>query len=582
MAGNNYGTIARANVLLVPKFDKLGKSIDNAVGGADTHSAGATLGSKLMDGIKSKLGGIGSKISEALGGIDMGALGGIGNALSGVGSAAMGAVKGVAVGATAAATAASAAVVAIGKSALDSYADFEQLSGGIETLFKDTAGEAMQNAQKAFKTAGMSANEYMETVTGFAGSLRQALGDENAWQMASYADEAVQDMSDNANKMGSDIKSIQNAYQGFAKQNFTMLDNLKLGYGGTKEEMERLLRDAEKIEGFEVGSLDVSNFADVVTAIHAVQTEMGITGTTAKEAATTISGSVSTMQGAWSNWLTELGKDNGDVAARTQELIDSVFGTGEDNPGVLGNILPRVIQIGETIAANMPMIMGRIGTAIEENLLPKLDELTGGKASEIYSAFKDLGDRVGKIFEDLKPHIDNLIDKLGPVLTDVILPALGSAFEVVGDTIGLVADIISGILQVIKDVTDAIKAASEAAQDFAAKNGGNAAQAGSYNTAPTYVQQPSGYNGGVHFASGGRVTGPTYALIGEAGYDEYVVPNTRSGMAPLASNLAQEITSQMARMRSGFRDDVEGLRIYLDGKTLVGGISQRMDRALVR
>jgi hypothetical protein len=207
----------------------IGSSVKQSLD-VDASSHGQGIGSSLVSGIKSKLGGIGDAVKSVLSSISTSGIGEkISGVASGIGSAAMTAVKGVALGATTAAAAAGAAVVAIGKEALSSYASFEQLSGGIETLFKDTAGEAMANAQNAFKTAGMSANEYMETVTGFAGSLRQALGDENAWQMASYADEAVRDMSDNANKMGTDMASIQNAYQGFAKQNFTMLDNLKLG-----------------------------------------------------------------------------------------------------------------------------------------------------------------------------------------------------------------------------------------------------------------------------------------------------------------------------------------------------------------
>ena len=195
------------------------------------------------------------------------------------------ALKGVAV-------AGAGAFVAVGTAAIKSYADFEQLKGGVETLFKDSADVLMGYADRAYQTAGLSANDYMETVTSFSASLLQSLGGDTE-KAANYADQAIIDMSDNANKMGTSMEMIQNAYQGFAKQNYTMLDNLKLGYGGTKEEMQRLLDDAEKISGIKY---DISSFADVTQAIHVIQTELGITGTTALEASSTIQGSASAMK----------------------------------------------------------------------------------------------------------------------------------------------------------------------------------------------------------------------------------------------------------------------------------------------
>ncbi len=294
-------------------------------------------------------------------------------------------------GATAAVSTGVAGFAALSKSALDSVGDFEQLKGGIETLFgaqgaqnvkeyaqlvgktvdevqdeykalMETQEAALENADKAYRTAGLSANAYMETVTSFAASLKQSLGDEKAWQLADYADQAVVDMSDNANKMGTDMESIQNAYQGFAKQNYTMLDNLKLGYGGTKEEMQRLLADAEKLAGYKAGTFDVSNFADIVDAIHIVQDELGITGTTAKEAATTIQGSVGSMKASWENFLTGSGS--------VDELVDSVStaaGVIVDN---LGEIIPRLAQ-------TLPKLISRVGKMLPgllEQLLPSIIE----------------------------------------------------------------------------------------------------------------------------------------------------------------------------------------------------------------
>ena len=214
------------------------------------------------------------------------------------------AVKVAGAAAIAGITAIGVGVSKVSKEALDSYSSFEQLTGGVETLFKDSGSTVEEYAQQAYQTAGMSANEYMDTITSFSTSLISSLGGDTA-KAAEAGNQAVIDMSDNANKMGTNIQDIQNAYQGFAKQNYTMLDNLKLGYGGTKEEMERLLADAEKLTG---QHYDLSSFNDITEAIHAIQTEMGITGTTAKEAATTIEGSVNSAKAAYSNWLTSLGE----------------------------------------------------------------------------------------------------------------------------------------------------------------------------------------------------------------------------------------------------------------------------------
>ncbi len=217
--------------------------------------------------------------------------------------------------------------------AVQAGAAMEQSLGGIETLFKDSADIVIKNAEQAYRTAGMSANAYMEMVTGFSASLLQGLSGDTE-KAASVADMALTDMSDNANKMGTDMQLIQNAYQGFAKQNYTMLDNLKLGYGGTKTEMQRLLADAEKLTGVKY---DISNLADVYSAIHVIQEEIGITGTTAKEAATTLSGSFASMKAAFTDLLANLtlGKD---IGPSLKALSQTVF-------TYLGNLLPAVGQI---------------------------------------------------------------------------------------------------------------------------------------------------------------------------------------------------------------------------------------------
>ena len=243
-------------------------------------------------------------------------------------------------------------ILNVGKQALNSYADYEQLVGGVETLFKDNASTVENYANNAYKTAGLSANEYMNTVTSFSASLLQSLNGDTA-KSAQVADMAITDMSDNANKMGTDMSMIQNAYQGFAKQNYTMLDNLKLGYGGTKSEMERLLSDAQKISGVKY---DINNLNDVYQAIHVIQEELGITGTTAKEASTTIQGSVSAMKSAWQNMLTGIATGNTEnIGNLVNNLADSVITAAQ-------NILPRVQEIANGIVSVLPQIIEQINT----------------------------------------------------------------------------------------------------------------------------------------------------------------------------------------------------------------------------
>ena len=232
------------------------------------------------------------------------------------------------------------AFLSAGKEALSGYSDFEQLEGGVKKLFgDDMASTVISNANNAFKSAGMSANEYLDTVTGFSASLITSLSG-NTKKAAEYADRAIKDMSDNANTFGTDMASIQHAYQGFAKGNYTMLDNLKLGYGGTKTEMQRLLKDAQKITGIKY---NLSSFADITEAIHVMQKEMNIAGTTSKEAGTTIEGSVNSMKSAWQNLLTGLAGDGENLNELIGNMMTSIFGDGsETNLGVLGNVLPVV------------------------------------------------------------------------------------------------------------------------------------------------------------------------------------------------------------------------------------------------
>ena len=256
--------------------------------------------------------------------------------------------------------------------AVEGYAEYEQLVGGVETLFKDSAGTVQDYANNAYKTAGLSANEYMETVTSFSASLLQSMGNDTE-AAAKKADQAITDMSDNANKMGTDMQSIQNAYQGFAKQNYTMLDNLKLGYGGTKEEMQRLIDDANALNAAQGNytNYTIDSYADIVDAIHTVQTEMGITGTTALEASTTVEGSVNSMKSAWSNFVTGLGSDNADISELSAQLIESVGTVAENVLPVVETVLKN---IAEAVSNDGPeMIEQFVSYAIEK--LPEIIKL---------------------------------------------------------------------------------------------------------------------------------------------------------------------------------------------------------------
>lgn len=256
-----------------------------------------------------------------------------------------------AAGMTATVVAGAASIAAGLATSLSQYANYEQLVGGMETLYGDAASTVMANAEAAFQTAGMSANEYMETVTSFSASLIRSVGGDTE-QAAALADQALRDMSDNANKMGTDIEMIQNAYRGFARGNFSMLDNLSLGYAGTKEGMEQLLAEAERIQAAQGNMVDYSidSYADMVEAIHVVQDNMGITGTTAAEAADTIQGSLASTQAAWTNLLTHLADENADI------------------PALLGNLFSSATNVIRNVGQRIPIIMTQMFQAIPQAL----------------------------------------------------------------------------------------------------------------------------------------------------------------------------------------------------------------------
>lgn len=357
-----------------------------------------------------------SSMSEAQSTVNSGSSG-ISNALGKIGTVASAVGKTVVAGVGVAST----AVLAMGKSAVSAYADYEQLVGGVETLFKDSAKTVIENASKAYTTAGLSANEYMETVTSFSASLLQSLGGDTV-KASEMANMAITDMSDNANKMGSDIETLKTAYAGFAKGQFTLLDNLKIGYGGTQEEMKRLLADAEKLSGIKY---DISSYADIVDAIHVVQTEMGITGTTAKEASTTISGSIASMKGAWQNLVTGMGDDTQDFGALIDQFVASVGTVGE-------NLLPRIeIVLGGVVK----LVQGLAPKIIEKipELVSKLVPAILNASVSLIQAVKDTG---AKMIIGLT---DGLREKVPEFLSNALPMLVGFTAEL-SENIGLLVD----------------------------------------------------------------------------------------------------------------------------------------------
>lgn len=313
------------------------------------------------------------------------------------------------------ATAAAVAIGAITKKAVDSYADWEQLVGGVETLFKNSSQKVIKYANEAYKTVRLSANEYMKNVTAFSAALLQSLGGDTE-KAADVANMALTDIADNVNKMGSSYESVQLAFQGFAKQQYMLLDNLKLGYGGTKTEMERLLKDAKKITGVKY---DISNLADVYSAIHVIQEQMGITGTTAKEAATTIQGSAAMMKAAYENVLTAIGS-GGDIDTVVDNLIYSL-------ERWFDNIIPTVerslVGIGNAFERIAPKLVQMLTTAIIKSiptLINAVIQMVIGAVRGLVEGIKALftGVKADDVVGDIEESTGKILDNVGETATE--------------------------------------------------------------------------------------------------------------------------------------------------------------------
>lgn len=305
------------------------------------------------------------------------------------------------------------AVVEATKAAVKGFAEYEQLVGGVDTLFKDASDVVQKNADIAFKTAQISANDYMQTVTSFSASLIQSLGGDTK-KAAQVADKAVIDMADNANKMGTDMSMIQNAYQGFAKQNFMMLDNLKLGYGGTRTEMQRLLKDAEAISGIHY---DISSFSDMVEAIHVVQQNLGITGTSAEEASKTIQGSLNSMKSAWSNLVVGLANDQADFNKLMGQFVDSAGTFLQNVIPVIQATLPKIADLVNQLA---PLIIQMLPGLIQSLLPPFINVVTQIAIVLIREAPRILTMILNGFLNALPDIITALVEALPQIITAII------------------------------------------------------------------------------------------------------------------------------------------------------------------
>lgn len=390
--------------------------------------------------------------------------------MKGIGSSAIKVGKGLAVAGAAAAT----AVTALVSKSVGAFADYEQLTGGVETLFgaggrsveeyaqsvgksvSDIQGKydslmsaqnvVLENANKAYMTAGMSANEYMDTVTGFSASLISSLGGDTN-KAADYANSALVDMSDNANKMGTDMESIKNAYQGFAKQNYTMLDNLKLGYGGTQEEMKRLLSDAEKLTG---QRYDISSFADITQAIHAIQTQMDITSTTAKEASTTISGSWGSLKAAFQNVLVGL-TTGGDMFDQSLDaLINTAVTFGQNIipaiKGALSGIGYLIEGLAPVIGETIPPLINDLAPTLANSAVSLISSLVNGLTQSATQFSECLSNMIIVAVAGISSVVPQLLDAASKIVSNLMQGLTNSMPQIVNGAVTLIEGLVDGLV----------------------------------------------------------------------------------------------------------------------------------------
>jgi phage-related protein len=440
--------LGKAYVQIVPSAQGIKGSIESVIGG-EAESAGKSAGGKLSGAIGGALGGLGGVLKV-----------GLGAAVAGV-------------------TAAGGAVAAFGKSAVDSYANYEQLVGGVDKLYGDASGKIQQFADEAYKTSGMSANQYMETATSFSAALVNSLGGD-VDKAADMTDVAMRAMSDNANVFGSDLGSVQNAFQGFAKQNYTMLDNLKLGYGGTKSEMERLIADANEYRASigESADLSIDSFADIVQAVQSVQEAQGIAGTTNKEAMTTIEGSATAVKSAWENVITAVGRGEG-ISEAMQGLADSFFGTGGGD-GLLNQIIPRIQTtmegIGQFISTAAPYIADAL-PGLLESILPSLTSTALTLLSTLGQVFTDnIGTLLSALIDvatQVTVQIAQALPEILPtIITTIITVLVENLPKLLEAAVLIIAALAEALVASIPVFVDGVGAILKSIWDLIVKYGG--------------------------------------------------------------------------------------------------------------
>ena len=435
--------LATAYVRLVPSLKGAQKAIGDELGGVDTKGAGKKLGDGLGNNLKANFKAAAPALGKAL-------------------------AVGIAAGLVAGAAAITSAVVSITKQAFNSYADYEQLVGGVEKLYGDSAQKMIDYANQAYMTMGKSKNDYMQQVTSFSAALISDMGGDTA-AAADMANVAMTAIADNVSIFGSNVEDVQNAYQGFAKQNYTMLDNLKLGYGGTREEMQRLIADANEYAASigQASDLSIESFADIVTAIDLIQQKQGIAGNAAAESLKTISGSIAATKAAYDNLLTTLGDPNGDISAAVTNLVDMV-----SNSASL--IIPKVTEIMTNLAVAIPQLVDQMLPVLEEHatelieaiseviaaLTPVLLEaalillaaLVAAVAKATPKILASMGELVLKLISEIANGIAPAMDEMNNFMQG-ILDSIGSFFGSLWNAgVQLVNEIISGAGQVGNDM----------------------------------------------------------------------------------------------------------------------------------
>lgn len=475
--------------------------------------------------------------------------------------------------------AAATGIAALTKSAVENYAQYEQLVGGVETLFKDSSAKVLEYANNAYKTAGLSANDYMETVTSFSASLLQSLGGDTE-KAAEIGNMAVIDMSDNANKMGSSMESIQNAYAGFAKQNYTMLDNLKLGYGGTKEEMQRLIDDANALNAAQgnMTKYSIDSYADIVSAIHDVQTEMGITGTTAQEAATTIQGSLASTKAAWDNWLTGTGS--------VDALVGTVVNSAKLLAKAIGDILPSlttgISQLVAQLAPEIPPLINQLLPSIIDSIVTLIDSLGSQLPSILATILPVITQTAPQIINTL---ITALISSLPVIVTAALQLLIALATGISQSLPTLIPTIVEITLTIVQTLIENLPLLVDAALQLITglAQGLIAARPVLIAQAPTLITSLVSAivaNIPLILSTGVQIIGELIAgIAGSLGDLETaagdIINTLLDGLAGLVGNLASIGADVVAQIKTGISNAWDGLVSFFEGlwDSLFGGLS---------